>query len=179
MEEWRDVPGYEGYYQVSDQGRVRSIDRVVKRFDRWGNFGSRRASGRVLQSGGCKGYRVVNLSMKGKTRMRQVHRLVALAFLFDHGEVVNHKNGQKDDNRLVNLEWASQSYNQRHAVARGILTGVPVAVKATHLATSAELYFASIAEASLFCTGTRAGRGIAACIATAAKEAYGFRWAKV
>lgn len=178
MEEWRDIPGYEGRYQVSDQGRVRSVDRVVKRADRWGNPGSRRAPGRVLQSGGCKGYRVVNLSMESKTRMWQVHRLVALAFLPGHGEVVNHINSRKDDNRLVNLEWASKSYNQRHAVSRGIRTGVPVAVKATHLATGAELYFASSAEASLFCTGSREGRGIAACIAGASKQAYGFRWGR-
>lgn len=179
MEQWRDIPGYEGRYQVSDQGRVRSLARVVKLLNRWGAPGSRRVPGRVLQSGSCKGYRIVNLSVEGNARTQQVHRLVALAFLPGHGEVVNHINSLKDDNRLANLEWASKSYNQRHAVARGILVGVPLAVKAVHIATGAELYFASIAEATLFCTGSRTGRSIAAAIADTTKQAYGFRWGRV
>ena len=101
-EKWKDIFGYEGIYQVSDLGRVRS-----KKYGDW----------RVLRpSKSHKGYLKVDLSKKGR-RTRKVffvHRLVASAFIPNDNifnDQVNHINEVKTDNRAVNLEWCTVSYN--------------------------------------------------------------------
>lgn len=99
-EQWRDVPGYEGLYQVSDMGRVRNRKR------------RRHLRPSVKKSG----YAQVTLSKDGVSAYYSIHRVVASAFLPNPGELpqVNHKNGDKLDNRLANLEWCSASENQQH-----------------------------------------------------------------
>ena len=116
-EQWRDIPGYEGLYQVSDQGRVRSLDHYAR-----SGFGSvRLAPGKVLKPGiTVNGYAQVALSNDGQREYPFVHRLVAQAFHPNpkNKEQVNHKNGIKTDNRVDNLEWCSMSENlyHRHSV---------------------------------------------------------------
>jgi hypothetical protein len=115
-ETWVPVRGYEGFYEVSNLGRVRSIDREFIRAD-----GQRqRRRGRMLkQSTLPKGYQTVMLR-HGKRR--SVHRLVCLAF---HGQCpgagfeVAHFNGVPADNRAVNLRWATKSENQYDAIRHG------------------------------------------------------------
>ena len=100
-EEWRRVDGSD--YEVSSAGRVRRFGRLVK--DR----------------PHPRGYRIVDVSVGGKAKSKTVHRLVALAF---HGPAlgrqVNHKNGNKADNRDLNLEWVSAKGNTAHAIATGL-----------------------------------------------------------
>lgn len=108
-EEWRDVVGYEGLYQVSDQGRVKSLERT----DSWG----RTVKERILKPnvvGG--GYLRVVLYAGGKTRMFFVHRLVCQAFHEnpDNKPQVNHVNEDKTDNRACNLEWCTRKENCNH-----------------------------------------------------------------
>ena len=106
MESWKDIPGFEGAYQVSNLGRVRSLDRR----DRLG----RRFRGRVLiLQKYPNGYLHVAL---GRGPQHLVHRLVAGAFLQNASRLreVNHKNGNRADNRLENLEWVSSSDNKKH-----------------------------------------------------------------
>lgn len=110
MEVWKDVRGYEGLYQVSDQGRVRSLDRI--------NSAGKRTRGTIRkQTKNVKnGYLYVGLSKNGKSTNYSVHRLVAIAFI-DNLEglyTVNHKNENKEDNRACNLEWMSLSDNLKY-----------------------------------------------------------------
>lgn len=105
---WKQVVGYEGLYEVSNLGRVRSS-----------YWSPRKKQGECLRSGNLRGYRIVILC-KDKTRYSAlVHRLVAIAFLGEPPAVkrptVNHKNLDKADNRLENLEWMSHADNNRHA----------------------------------------------------------------
>lgn len=122
METWRDIPGYEGRYQVSDEGRVRSVDRVVMVLSRWGEMSPRRLRGVVLAPGRCRGYLIVNLSPVGTIA---VHILVARAFVLGLTEElneVNHRDGDKHNNAANNLEWTTRRGNLTHAVETGLNT---------------------------------------------------------
>lgn len=103
-EEWRPIDGYEGVYEVSNLGRVRSL-----------KFGKVRM--RAFIDNLC-GYFKVCLCRDGKKQLPYVHRLVALAFLPNPSRdrvQVNHINSDSKDNRAENLEWVTQSENERHA----------------------------------------------------------------
>lgn len=109
-EQWKDIKGYEGLYQVSNMGMVRSLSCV----QRMKNGVERTRAGKTLtQSESTDGYYVVDLSKDGKRRTCKVHRLVADAFCPNslNLPVVNHKNENKHDNRASNLEWCSIRYN--------------------------------------------------------------------
>jgi len=120
QERWAPVVGYEGLYEVSDIGRVRSIPRVTA----GGRHGAlRRRAGKLRSLNvGSNGYAVVTLSRDGREATKSVHRLVAAAFLPPppSGRVVNHKNGVKADNRASNLEWATPSENNLHSYRAGL-----------------------------------------------------------
>jgi len=108
MENWKPVVGYEGIYEVSDQGQVRRIKPEKNTH-----------VGRILIGAIDRdGYRVVLLYRDGKRKMFKVHRLVGLAFIPNPGNKpqINHKNTIKLDNRSENLEWSSSKENINHAV---------------------------------------------------------------
>ena len=113
-EEWRDVVGWEGFYQVSSAGNVKSVDRRIKQNGRFGVY-TRIMKGKMLKHGLCtNGYISVGLTRPGrKPRAHLVHRLVAFAFLGkpSPGMEVCHGNGIRSDNRVVNLRWATRSEN--------------------------------------------------------------------
>lgn len=104
---WKDVEGYEGLYQVSNRGRVMRVA---------GGMGA--TPGRILRPGKTTaGYLQVSLCRDRRRKRISVHRLVAIAFLgpAPKGCEVNHKNGDKADNRAENLEWVTRSENHAHA----------------------------------------------------------------
>lgn len=108
-EEWRDVVGYEGLYQVSNQGRVKSLERK-------GRFG-RTVKERILKPAfNSWGYLQVTLYAGGKSKRLRVHRLVCQAFHENPGNKpqVNHLNEDKTDNRACNLEWCTRTENMNH-----------------------------------------------------------------
>jgi hypothetical protein len=118
---WRSVPGFE-HYEVSSHGEVRSIDRdVPTRHHGW--EGTRRLKGKTLKQFDNKdGYPVV--SMGAKSKVYGVHQLVAWAFhgMPGDGEVIDHINGDKHDNRPENLEYVTPSENTKRQYRTGLLT---------------------------------------------------------
>lgn len=126
---WRDIKGYEGYYQVSNLGAARSVTRKVWRSDsKWGHGYLTQLSGRRLS---CvqkdNGYFVVTLSLHGKHRTHYIHRLIADAFLENPNSLpeVNHKDGNKSNNHIGNLEWCSHKENAVHAWENGLAATPP------------------------------------------------------
>lgn len=96
-EEFKPVAGYEGLYEVSNRGRIYSI-----------------RSGKILRpKSNGRGYLQVTLAGNGGHKMAYVHRLVAIAFLPDTGEEVNHKDENVQNNAVENLEWCTRHYNLR------------------------------------------------------------------
>ena len=114
MIEWKPVKDYEGLYEVSSDGQVRSLDRL----DRLG----RKVAGRIRKySFAGRGYPHMPLYKDEKQSGRYVHRMVAEAFLGPReGMEVNHINGDKTDNRVENLEWVTPSQNILHSLANGL-----------------------------------------------------------
>ena len=118
-EVWADVEGYEGIYQVSNNGNVRSLDRVIKRK----NGNKRAINGKLLtHTRHRSGYYYVRLGTKGNQKHHYVQRLVATAFIPNpHSKPqVNHINGVKTDNNVCNLEWVTPLENMAHAFTEGL-----------------------------------------------------------
>lgn len=117
---WRDIKGYEGLYQVSNEGEVRSLDREVTAR----NGGTAIRKGRILkQMTKSNGYKVISLTRNKDDKIQAlVHRMVASAFLVNElaKPQVNHKDGNKSNNYVSNLEWATVSENVNHANSTGL-----------------------------------------------------------
>lgn len=116
-ERWLPIAGYEGLYEVSDFGNVRSLDRVVPT-----HYGTRVHRGKqLLPTCTNKGYSRVGLSRDGTTKLFVIHRLVCAAFLPPDPERphVNHLDLDRTNNRVTNLEWCTQLENFAHSSKHG------------------------------------------------------------
>ena len=109
QEVWKDVVGYEGYYEVSNQGRLRSVPHITI------NNKMRKGILRKPYTN-CKGYLCVQLCKDGITKAKPIHRLVAEAFIPNpHGlPIINHKDEDRKNNNADNLEWCDYSYNNNY-----------------------------------------------------------------
>lgn len=114
-EKWKSVPGYKGMYEVSDQGRVRSCSRYIFRMGRGGELHSVYRAAKLITPKTRGEYKYVFLYNPGGREAVSIHRLVCLTFYGPHRGVVHHKDEDKHNNRLENLEWATPSENQRHS----------------------------------------------------------------
>lgn len=116
-ETWKDIKGYEKYYQVSNLGKVRSKDRIEK-------YRNRKRKGRILkQQPNSQGYLRIELKVDGKSERFFVHRLVAESFCIkpEGTDVVNHLDSDYTNNKASNLEWTTLSGNMQHALKKGRL----------------------------------------------------------
>ena len=103
---WKDIEGYEGLYQVSNKGRVKSFHS---------------GEGKIIKLGTHpQGYKLVVLSKRGQTKTCRVHRLVAQAFIPnpENLPVVNHKDENPSNNNVENLEWCTQKHNVNHGTCQ-------------------------------------------------------------
>lgn len=154
MEEYRDIPDYEGSYQVSNFGNVLALRYHQGRFSR------------VLKPKTDKyGYLCVRLSRKGVGKCFTIHRLVMLTFKGKSNLTVNHIDKNKINNKLSNLEYMSNKDNVRYSLAHKI--------KATNIQTGEVLHFKSTKETNEH--GFSQG-DVWACLKNIKKTHHGFRW---
>lgn len=118
-EKWKAVQGYRGYYEVSSMGRIKSLRRTIV----FKNGTTRRIPERILNpTVSDNTYPVISLCKEGKEKQFLVHRLVAFAFISnpENKPDVNHKDGDKTNNVVSNLEWVTEKENDDHAFATGL-----------------------------------------------------------
>ena len=121
---WTDVKGYEGLYQVSTLGQVRSLDRIYEYQSSAGKNYTRLIKGQILKQSYYLKYMGVGLSVKGVTKNCLVHRLVAEAFIPNPNNLpqVNHKDEDPSNNCVDNLEWCSASYNVNYGARNDLVS---------------------------------------------------------
>lgn len=123
-EEWKDVVGYEGYYRVSSLGRILSLARVI--ISKSGI--PRKIPSRIIAHGNRpNGYLFYSLSKNGYSHPLSAHVLVASHFIEGRrpGYQVNHKDGNKRNNRIENLEWVTPQENVDHSISTGLKGHIP------------------------------------------------------
>ena len=140
---WKDVVGYEGFYQVSNKGNVYSVERTRSL--------GRKRGGRILKPGYDKdGYLRVNLCKNGKQKTRFIHRLVAGAFVPNPNgySEINHRDENKVNNYANNLEWCTREHNMNHGtLIERSSQARSKKVKAINIKTGEVLTFNSTREA--------------------------------
>ena len=176
-EQWKSIHGFDGEYEVSNHGRVRSLDRVLRIVLPNGTTYNKTIIGRILKPKRDKdGYLLVAL---GRNNTSKIHRLVASAFVDNPNGYpsVNHKDENKTNNHSRNLEWCSTEYNNAYGTCRSRSAAshqkkvVQLSLQGISLGTHDSLLQA---ENSLGIKG--ASTMICRCCKNKIKTAYGYKW---
>lgn len=171
-EEWRDIKGYEGSYQVSNYGRVKSFKYKTPRILKYATTKK-------------EAYFFVILSNNNIKKPKTVHRLVAQMFIPNPNNllVVNHKDCNKKNNKINNLEWCTKEYNIQHAARNErLLKGKynpksrPVLVYDLHNNYIGRFECMREAKKQLIKEGTEETAHIVQCCKGKLKQAYGYKW---
>jgi hypothetical protein len=121
--EWKDIPGYEGFYQISTMGKIRSVERTIREFDsRWGKIRTKRLKSKIITPAvNGTHYSNVMLSKNGRAKSHFVHRLVLEVFVGSCPEGMEccHKDGNMYNNELSNLRWDTRKNNHADNVVNG------------------------------------------------------------
>lgn len=181
MEEiWRDIHEYEGLYQVSNLGKIKSL-----------NYNHTKKEKILVLANSSTGYKVTVLSKSGKTKTINVHRLVAEAFIPNPNNLpcINHKDGNKINNCFDNLEWCTYSHNNKEAFRLGLRKPPWEGKKGSKHNCSKKINqydlegnlineFGSITEASklFFSLSKRPDKNISETIRGKSKTAFGYIW---
>lgn len=177
---WKPILGWEGVYEISNLGSVRSLDRVQYVWNRCGAASLRSLKGRVLKGNdNGSGYWQVQLAMDGLRQPRLIHRLVAETFLPRQAglDFVNHLDGDKKNNRADNLEWCTRSGNMSHAHAEGLMYPYCVPVIGRCLTTGKETRYERQIDAEIELSRTgRPSSAVHHCLVGKKKTAYGHEW---
>lgn len=117
-ENFKNIPGYEGYYMCSDQGNIKSLEKLHE----WNGVIRTLPERELKKQKTPQGYETINLSKKGVRKRYSVHELVLLTFIGPRPNKydINHINCIKNDNRLINLEYCTRSENVKHAWENGL-----------------------------------------------------------
>ena len=178
-EVWKDVKGYEGYYKISNTGKVKSLTRRL-----WNGVGYFTKPEAILKPNPqVSGYLNVHLYKNKKRRPFAIHRLVAKHFIGfpKNEEHVNHKDGDKTNNHIENLEWVTRKENTRHAMETGLWN--PKAIKGTYGIEVKQYdldgrYLKSYPSASI--AGEQFSKHASSAISKVCKDerktAYGYKW---
>ena len=187
VEEWRSIPGYEGLYEVSSFGRIRSLDHYANQLTRHGEITRHIYRGRVLKPRVAEnGYYYVHLSKNGIKKTVKNHRMVAEVFLPnpDNLPQVNHVNGVKTDNAVSNLEWSTSKDNIRHSIRTGLTPPPKSGAEANNFKGAIKVTDKegnTIARLQGVCGGTQYGlkpAGVSAAVTGRAKTYKGYTFSR-
>lgn len=175
MEEiWKDIEGYEGLYQVSNLGRVKSLKRDITNT----NYGVAHIKEKILKPrDDGKGYVRVVLYKNNQKKQFKIHRLVAKAFISnpENKATVNHINGNKSHNTVGNLEWCTNKENIYHAFKTGLIQKKNKSIVQMDLNGNVLNEFESLCEASKY-MNKNSHHNIMYCCKGKIKTAYGYKW---
>lgn len=179
MEEiWKDIVGYEGLYQASNLGNIKSITHIRKNGKNENRLCT--TKGKMLKPGiDSNGYMLVVLSKKGKTKSYRVHRLIALTFIKNNAKCkcINHKDENKLNNQVDNLEWCTHRYNNNYGTkGKRISQKNSIKVNQYDLKGNFIKQWNSMTEAEKKLNIKRAATNICACCKNKVKSAYGYKW---